>query len=1497
MSPVADVVDLTQNSDDDSQSNNTQTRPNSQLASSAGRKSRVNHVKQSPRVSGTFSSQRSQTSFTGQTERQPSTNGQQTPSKPRDYDNGQSRDVQKVATPSLQHKNGFRDHRLDSTSKGSPTVMKDSRNGGPDTIHINVDEEDEASRPKFQMPRGLNGDDSHGSSGPKRTLGSPLDADTRGGPKRPLEIDSPRDIPAPAKRRKIDPASSSQDLLSQKSKVTSLAQRSDKESSGLKPKRSSNTIDLTSSPDAVSRPRPSHLFGQDHGASSRNKKPKKVSHLKNGNPDTASASRKAVRDSLIAIDSDAVSQGSRTSQHSNGVRHSLYSQDTTLEPSELLNGRQRRKGDEEASGIVNGHSSPNHAAEASHAKHKKRPRRSAEPQENGSMAFEQSNGYRVPSEPNSKYFMLAWPRSRKAEKNSARSPNAPLRTPDRSEQTSRGRDPSKEQRDDDPQEVSRSNKDVESETFSGLSYPPGTTRMSSLDEDQGYVSLSSGKRDHSREDAERAGTDTSRVSQSRKKIVTPISTSKAARKEFLDLAKTNRDESDGINGIDKHLSAQKASAKPANNKPSSDDERTATEEASNRTPTSRKIASHLKNPDRLEREDGGLAKSAEASRVGSSSVANKLGEDVEEEEPLDAEASGANKTLRKQASTVAEEADLQLRSEAMQGIGEDEIETEPEEHPPKPKTAPAAMKPPSVYANLPLANQVEKVLGKYLEELQGDNEYWTSVAMAHARLSREEEKNHGLPNAAKIHSEIPTSFSHLQPLELLPHQKAKSSAKPDQLWGIERMQPNGKPLANSTFLTSYKTFSTDAQDLPNYAHYVSIKSNILAPNATNLHYWPYFDDDFDMSQADSLHDQYNIDIEPRERKLLLLLKAQKYEEYVESALQDLGCSWSDVLRFLLETNPDVGRDLDARKALQNRPQYCEEDFRRTTDRAAALLTALPPSTPEKLGRTAVLCEDFQKMAKFSLWHVARRSDCATLPEKAEAPAKAQPSDNDITCRICLRFNCPYHGEFKERPDDSESDGEFSSVIDSVVATDIVHPQKANYRSRVEFPPALPDASESNEDPRLRSKKDVRYWQTGNHHHKADERGPFYPCYHPGSSCEEADCSCNQNRIPCEKICSCAQDCPRKFKGCSCSVEKVKKGHKGTCFEDERCVCYQLGRECDPDLCGGCGVCDAIDPVNKYNGSILAGRCRNASIQRGVPKHTLLGDSGVHGLGLYACEEIQENDFVGEYKGEIITKEEADRRGAVYEFQKLSYLFSLNATQEIDSTYFGNKVRFINHAGENKANLYPRIIMVNTVHRIALYARCKIRVGQEMLFDYGPKFPDEQLGGKKSKKSAPHVRNANLVREFLDVEQKADAQGNIRAKGVAWVVASKAKQKKPRARGRPSTTKKPLKTKPQRSTTPVHDEDESGSEPEQNAGERLAAFNISDDHTSDAMDVDVEAGAEDDEPFEPEEFDSEESDESDLSERSEMEDEDDEEPSNGRPRRGGVGTRSWRFASR
>ncbi|KAK3057944.1 hypothetical protein LTR09_001021 [Extremus antarcticus] len=697
--------------------------------------------------------------------------------------------------------------------------------------------------------------------------------------------------------------------------------------------------------------------------------------------------------------------------------------------------------------------------------------------------------------------------------------------------------------------------------------------------------------------------------------------------------------------------------------------------------------------------------------------------------------------------SLAEEADLQLRTEAMG-------EAEPELAKPSPAfavpTFAASATQKSIYGNLPLTSQVEKVLGKYLEEMRGDNEHWANNFLQRARLTKED----GHTQDQSIH---PVSFAAMKPKKLSPQQKKSVLGEHERLWKVEKIGPTGKPLGVTPLTTRYTKFHTETRDVPNYAHYASIKHNILAPNVTNLHCWPYFSDDFEMAQAENLHDEYNLDIEVREERLLLLLQAQKYETYVESTLQDLECSWADLLRYLIEEQAKREDSWKARHPTQKQQE--DEATRRKIEnlwaespRSKAILAALPQTTPEKRARVEVLCENFQKMAKFSIWHVARRSAEADSHTQAEGTKDVV---TDLTCRVCLRTSCLFHGELRERPED-DSDSKGSITKHEILVIDIVNPPKANDRTRVAFPPTLPESSVSTLDFRAKTqKKSSLYWRSPQLWKELDQLEPFYPCHHPGMS-----------------------------------------------------------------------------------------GCRNGSIQRGVPKHTLLGDSGVHGLGLWACEDIREHEFVGEYKGEIITKKEADRRGAVYEHQKLSYLFTLNATQEIDSTYFGNKIRFINHASAHKANLYPRIIMVNAVHRIALYANRNIKSGEELLFDYGPKFPDEQLGGKKSKseKSAPHVRNANLIQGFKDVEESEDAVGNLRTKAVNRLVVAKGKAKGgkggTRARGGFSSGRGPQH---------ANRADESLSDDHfADPAQRLQAFNTSDDGPlHDPMEMDDDDDYQDD----------------------------------------------------
>ncbi|KAI7514265.1 SET domain-containing protein [Hortaea werneckii] len=746
------------------------------------------------------------------------------------------------------------------------------------------------------------------------------------------------------------------------------------------------------------------------------------------------------------------------------------------------------------------------------------------------------------------------------------------------------------------------------------------------------------------------------------------------------------------------------------------------------------------------------------------------------------------------------------------------------------------------FASLSSAKQVEIIVGRYMDEVRVENEYWNKAWLRRARCSKAI-----IQQSADVSAAKPYSFAKLKPLPLIQAVKKSRSQGAVKLL-VEKSVPGGKPM-KVPFIVQPNIIEPH-DDMPSYSHFVNIKSNFLAPNVTTLQHWPYFGDDFDYSEdAKGLKEQYSFDMDQRSTKLLRLAQAQKYEQYAEDALRELGIGWSDILRYLLEASPDVGSDPAAVKALKGRSESTSEDFCRAHTRTAQVLSSLPTSTPERLAKAALTCYHFHNLAWFSLWHIARKHQFKSLPEKQHGEDTPL---NDATCRICLRFACPYHGEIEELED---SDEEADSDTKKAITTDIINPPAVNNRKRVGFNPAPDDASSAVIEPL--SRKDPRqasYWEKG-YKHKADERGPFYPCHHPGQTCESAECSCFENMVPCEKTCSCSTDCARRFKGCSCSTERLKKGQRLMCYEDERCVCYSLGRECDPDLCGSCGVLEVLDPVNREREDPMHGRCRNACIQFGRPARTLLGQSGIHGFGLYAGQTIRQHDFVGEYKGEIITKEEAERRGAVYEKQQLSYLFTLNAVQEIDSTYFGNNIRFINHAGNGKNNLYPRIFMVNTVHRIALFADKTIQKGEELLFDYGPKFPDEQLGGKKAYQ--PRVRNSNMVHDFWEVEVERDATGYRRARKAAKP-AGKGKARKTDAGAVEKAQKQhrgPLSGaggRPRKNAS-IEEADAQSLEPDErlSAGDRLAAFNVAFEPAGEEMGLDTINGADDEDEFEPE----------------------------------------------
>lgn len=294
----------------------------------------------------------------------------------------------------------------------------------------------------------------------------------------------------------------------------------------------------------------------------------------------------------------------------------------------------------------------------------------------------------------------------------------------------------------------------------------------------------------------------------------------------------------------------------------------------------------------------------------------------------------------------------------------------------------------------------------------------------------------------------------------------------------------------------------------------------------------------------------------------------------------------------------------------------------------------------------------------------------------------------------------FHGELRELPEDS-SDSESSGSDDSIVQ-DAEEPELSRTGRRVQ--PVVEkvhtadedDSSEDDELPahfdddsdvekvvnyRLHMNSDAlahssehisgtvrgskppdgkfnpKWWRSHTQTRIWEKRKPFYPCKHEGS-CEQAQCKCYRENVNCEKNCQCSRTCNRRFPGCSCTFVPGRR-----ICSAASCLCLKFNRECDADLCGTCGAIEILDPVNKYNEDVLQGRCSNVAIQRGVPKKTLLGESTVHGFGLYAGEDISQNDYIGEYRGEIISVKEGDRRSTIYGYQQTMYLFKLNTSKQ------------------------------------------------------------------------------------------------------------------------------------------------------------------------------------------------------------------------------------------
>ncbi|HEX9788289.1 MAG TPA: SET domain-containing protein-lysine N-methyltransferase [Candidatus Binatia bacterium] len=105
-------------------------------------------------------------------------------------------------------------------------------------------------------------------------------------------------------------------------------------------------------------------------------------------------------------------------------------------------------------------------------------------------------------------------------------------------------------------------------------------------------------------------------------------------------------------------------------------------------------------------------------------------------------------------------------------------------------------------------------------------------------------------------------------------------------------------------------------------------------------------------------------------------------------------------------------------------------------------------------------------------------------------------------------------------------------------------------------------------------------------------------------------------------------------------------------------------------------------------------------------------SPIHGRGVFALRFISKGTRILEYKGELISDAEADRRySKIHEHSPHTMLFSVDDGLVIDATRRGNSARWINHS------CAPNCEIEEEKHRVFIEARRDIRPGEELAYDY------------------------------------------------------------------------------------------------------------------------------------------------------------------------------------
>ncbi|TPX14296.1 uncharacterized protein E0L32_005492 [Thyridium curvatum] len=232
--------------------------------------------------------------------------------------------------------------------------------------------------------------------------------------------------------------------------------------------------------------------------------------------------------------------------------------------------------------------------------------------------------------------------------------------------------------------------------------------------------------------------------------------------------------------------------------------------------------------------------------------------------------------------------------------------------------------------------------------------------------------------------------------------------------------------------------------------------------------------------------------------------------------------------------------------------------------------------------------------------------------------------------------------------------------------------------------------------------------------------------------------------------------------CDCA-EEYRDGRNYACGEDSDCINRATKMEC-------------------VDGDCNCGRgCENQRFQRKQYADVSVIKTEKKGFGLRANSDLQANDFIFEYIGEVINEPTFRRRMMQYDDEGIKHFYFMSLTKHefVDATKKGNLGRFCNHSCN--PNCYVDKWVVGEKLRMGIFAGRNIKAGEELVFNYNvdrygadpqPCYCGEPnctgfIGGKTQTERATKLPLATI--EALGIDD-----------GDSWdtAVAKKPRKKKP-----------------------------------------------------------------------------------------------------------------------